>query len=254
MHDFLRGAEATELRTRREAVLSERIGVRLGIRDDPELHDVHADVGSELDGERPEPRLHGALRGEIRNVMLVRACRAGVAEGDHRPLGLGEVAGERMDEKQRRDAVHRHRALQVLAAQVIERRPRERPACEDDVVDAPALVGRRNRGAEPLDDLGDCVAMGQIRADELRRAPAAIERRRELFELVWVARREDHLVATIRDRLGDRDPEAARGAHDEDPPRGPSAPAIPVSRSVRLTGGLATVPNHPLRIPHFRAG
>jgi hypothetical protein len=110
------------------------------------------------------------------------------------------------------------RSLEVLAAEVLERRSGERTAREDDVVDRTATVLRRKRGAEALDDPLDGVAMGEIGGHERDAAPSAIERSAHLFELVRIARRQDDVVASVHEAFGDGHPEPAGRSDDENSP------------------------------------
>ncbi len=58
--------------------------------------------------------------------------------------------------------------LEILAAQLVERRSGKRAASKDDVVYAAARRRRRHRGAKPRHDALDGIAMGEIGAHERR--------------------------------------------------------------------------------------
>ncbi len=227
-------------------MLPEWIGVGLGIRDDAELDDVDADIGRKLDGERAQSGLHRALRGQVRDVVLERTRGARVPEPDHRAACFGEITRQRVNEQERRDGVDGERALEVLAAELVERGPRKRTARQNDVVDRAAPVDRRNRGAKTPNDVLDGVTMGEIGADERgRSAPGPRERGAELLELVRVTRREDDLVPAGGDRLRDGYPKAARCADHEYPsalaPRVRHSPGIAettLRRGLERSAGL----------------
>src|ERR1700755_1848953 len=71
--DLLGGPEPAEGRARRQAVHPQRGGGGPRVGDDAEGYHVDAHLRGELDGERAQARLQRALRGEVRDVVRVRA-------------------------------------------------------------------------------------------------------------------------------------------------------------------------------------
>ena len=115
--------------------------------------------------------------------------------------------------------MHGDGALEILAAELVEGRARERSAREDDVVDAASRRRGRDRGTKSLDDALDGVAMREVGADEGRGLVAGArprERHRQRLELVGVAGGQDDLVAAVGQGLSDGDSEASSRADDQD--------------------------------------
>ena len=122
-----------------------QVGVGLRIGDDAELDDVHADVGASST-EGAEPRLR-ALGGQIRDVVLVGPRRPQSPSARPRPAPW---PGHRRPWTSRAgEAVHGHRALEVLPGGGPRKGVRGRARRRDDVVHGSTRSSAGKGGAEP---------------------------------------------------------------------------------------------------------
>ena len=134
-------------------------------------------------------------------------------ERDDRPLRASEIRRERVNEEQRGDGMNSERPLEIFAPERLERRPREGPAGEDDVVQLGSLR------SDPADDPLDRVAVREVRGDDGDAGPGARVQprdvRREGLELVRIPGGQDRLVAPRGETVRDRRAKAAGGANHE---------------------------------------